>query len=1831
MSPKRLYLVSISLAATIILQLLSSCAAGISDTNPDTAFARYVKAYTGVGISASSTIKIEFSTTVRHQCTERGLLSFSPSLKGDLRWEDGRTLTFIPLEGQLRSGREYTATLELDKLFDIEDKAMKKFRFGFTVTPLQADIIPEGITVTEDDPSMVTASGRILFNEPVTVSLARETFAYEYPHEGTSVEISGEDTASEFCYTIRGIAKGDSPRKLTVRIDGRRHGVGSSAKYVSEIPAREPLTVADARCTVSGDNVVEIWFSNPIPAKTDLRGLVEVEGGGRHHYQIRDNLVRVFFEHSGSDSVSVSVSEFLKDTRGKALGERFIRTFSLSGPKPQVRIPLKGNILPDQANLKLPFEAAGLRAVDLSVVRIYEDNILSFLQENPLSGSSALRRSGRLVYRTTLHLDADASVNLHKWNTFCVDLKGLFDTEPGALYRIYLRFGKDYSVWGQPSQSQTQGHSQMIQVQTSGITSEDEAVWDTPQPYYYYDNGFDWSEYNWEDRDNPLKATYYSNSSIYAECNLIASDLGLIVKYADNGQAVATVCDIMTATPVKGAQVILYNYQLRPVGSGTTDGKGMAHISCSGKPFIATACMGGAKTYLRMTDGQENPTSRFDTGGLAAPSGFKAFIYGERGVWRPGDTLHLTMMLRDTDNKLPEGHPVTMEVFTPQGQLYDRAVCDKGVNGVYGFRFATPEHAPTGTWNAYFKVAGVTFHKALHIESIKPNRLKINIDVPKIIIKGQHNILNIAASWLSGPAAGRMAFRVNASLGKTSEAFDKFRDYTFNDPLSQFRSQQMEIASGKLDASGKATVPIETSDIAGAPGMLGARFTCTVMEPGGNESIASITVPVSVYSAYAGIRLPQQTIETDTPHTFDVAVIDESGNRVNGHTIEYSIYKLNWKWWWESSEQTLDSYVNGNQAEKIDEGTFKSSSGNTIPFRIDYPQWGKYLIYVKDLDSGHATGGVVSVDWPQWRGRSDKTDPDNASMITFSTDKDTYKVSEEATVYIPAAKDGKALVSFENASGVIFSDIVSTDADSETPYRFRITENMAPNFYIHITLLQPYGNRDNDLPLRMYGVRPVYVDNPGSRLDITITAPHVIRPLEEFSVSLSERQGQTMTYTLAIVDEGLLDITGFSTPDVWSAMFAKEALGVRTWDMYDQVIGAYAGKLSRMYSIGGDEFIADRGKRDNRFNPVVKFLGPFTAKDGKATHRITLPMYVGSVRIMAVAAGNGSYGSAHRSVPVRSPLMVVPTLPRTLGVNEDVTLAVNVFAMEDSVKDVDVSVHVEGPVGICGAQSKNIPFGETKDKLVRFALKSGTTEGTAKVTVTAKGGGYQARESISIRVSNSTPVVSNAQHHIVQPGESYTFAFDAKDAQEAFTELSGFPSVDFAGCLNWAQQYPYNCTEQIASRIMTLLNISGFVGKEAQEAIRTEVEQLLGQLCTRALADGGFPYWPGESTANEWVTSMAGEALVTAREAGYKVNSGTMSGWTAFQKRAVRNYRTGITRFSDINQAYRLYTMALASKPDIGAMNRMREAAMTDGTVLCLLASSYAIAGRENIAATLLEGISSIQDYEDSYNPVFGSALRDKALMIRAMLDAGMLDRAMREATAMAEQFNAEGCFMTQHSAFCTSAIKQLAAKTGSGVLKAEIIQDSTTPVNSVDGFYTKEIDPSSGKVTVRNLSQGAIYAGIVTKGRPSGKVDAQASSISLDIRYEDLAGTAVDASELRQGDNIRAVLTVRNLSASKDAKALALTYRVPSGWEIFNTRLYGDEASSDNASHDYLDIRDDRCVYCFDLGKGQSKTFTVRLNILYEGRYFLPPATCQAMYDASVFACSESSQTTIR
>ena len=1866
-----------SISATGLLLLimmtvgLYSCTRTQKDIIPSADYAPYVNAYTGGVISQNSTIRIELThdqpMVDLNSELKNNPFSFSPSLKGKAYWVSNNTIEFVPEEGTLKPGTLYEGTFQLGDFIEV-DKKLKEFNFSFRVQERNFTLQLESLPITATQPDEINIKGEIRFSDVVKKEEVEKMLTASDGKKSYPVEVTATDNLTRYQFSIRQIPREADDYPLTITANGNPAGIDRKQSEEVLIPAKDCFRFMSAERIEQPENGIEIVFSAPLSTTQDLKGLIEIPEVSSSIFQISENRVFIYFEANTQNKLTLNIHEGVKDSQGKALGTSHTISFSEVSLKPQVEMSTSAAILPDSKSLIIPFRAVNLYAVDLSVIRVFENNVLMFMQTNSLASANELRRSGRLVYKKTLWLAKDASKDIHHWGDYSIDLAGLIHQEPGAIYRVILSFRQEYSAYpcgGNENQDMKFADSNtsdgLTKVSGSVLSEEDEAIWNTPEAYYYYSGGtMDWSVYRWTERDNPCHPSYYMNSDRIAACNVFASNLGMIVKRNSLNKLWIAVSNILDTKPIGKAQVTAYNFQLQPIGKGETNGDGFVEITPKGVPFIIVAESEKQKAYVRVVDGEEQSVSRFDVGGKDIQKGLKGFIYGERGVWRPGDTLHISFILEDREKRIPDKHPVALEIYNPRGQFYTKMISTQGMNGFYTFDVPTQATDPTGLWNAYIKVGGTTFHKGLRIETIKPNRLKINLALPKILQATDKDVYApLTSTWLTGATASKLKAKIEMSLSKVNTQFKNYGQYIFNNPATDFTTIKTDVFDGTLDAEGKASVTLKVPTATEAPGMLNATFTTRVFEPGGDASIYTQTIPFSPFTSYVGINLNQpkgKYIETDKDHVFDIVTVNTQGQLVNRTNLEYKIYRIGWSWWWENSGESFGTYINNSSITPVASGNLQTRGGKaSFKFRVDYPSWGRYLVYVKDKESGHATGGTVYIDWPEWRGRSSKTDPSGIKMLAFSLNKDSYEIGETATAIIPAAAGGRALVSIENGSTVLRQEWIEVSNGGDTKYTFKITPEMTPNVYLHISLLQPHAQTVNDLPIRMYGVVPVFVTNSQTVLQPQIQMPEVLRPETNFNVTVSEKSGKPMTYTLAIVDDGLLDLTNFKTPAPWNDFYSREALGIRTWDMYDNVLGASSGSYSSLFSTGGDATLKPADAKANRFKPVVKFIGPFYLGKGKSqTHTLKLPMYVGSVRAMVVAGQDGAYGNAEKTAFVRTPLMMLSTLPRVLSIQEEITVPVNIFAMENQVKNVTVSLQASGGgVQIVGANQQSLKFTQPGDQLVFFTLKTGSKTGKATIHLTANGGGQQTKETIEIDVRNPNPVVTLRNSQWIEAGQSKELSYNLSSSSannQIKLEVSRIPSVDISRRFDFLYNYQHHCTEQLTSKALPLLFVAQFktIDKTEAEKIKTNVQEAIRQIYGRQLPNGGFVYWPGNAVADEWISSYAGMFLTLAQEKGYAVHANVLNKWKRFQRAAAQNWRmpqeaSGWQQWqSELQQAFRLYTLALAGVPEYGAMNRMKEQTGLSIQAKWRLAAAYALTGKMKPAEELVYNVETTVNPYSSMNQIYGSSDRDEAMILETLILMNRERDALQQAKVVSKNLSQEDWFSTQSTAFALMAMGRLAEKLSGTLDFVWSWNDKQQPaVKSAKAVFEKEIatTPKSGTVSVKNQGKGALSVDLITRTQLlNDTLPAISDNLRMDIRYANLNGTPLSVNDIIQGTDFMAITSISNISGTSDYTNLALTHIIPSGWEIYNERMVApktenvaaDGSGQSVSKYSYQDIRDDRVLTYFNLRRGETKVFTVRLQATYAGNFILPAVQCEAMYDVNVQARSKAGRTIV-
>lgn len=1777
-------------------------------------FSQYITGYTNGVITSDSPVNIFLTpeTDLSFQAGSSlpaGILQFSPSVEGKLLLKEDHSIEFIPAEPFV-NGKTYKATFRLGDLCKVEKK-YQAFNFQFEVIPLTTIFEAGRLSINPEDDRELEYQGTLHCSDHMDPEQVEKMLTTTYGKQ--TMPPTWLHTGNRHNFRIAGLTKGTEHQTLSLSFN---KGVSNGKEQKISIPKLNEFTVLHIETSDTQPAVISIHMSNNIDPQQNFNGLVSLQGITVNNFKADGNVIRVYLPASvEKNEVELNLYPGIRSLQGEKLNNRYTTTVNLHTTKPAVRLIGKGVIVPGQNKVLVPFSAVGLKKIDVEIIQVLNQNMNYFLQENDYDNTYGLIRTARPIFMKTIDLQRNnPNIQLDKWNDFTIDLSQLVKLEKGGIYRIILKFRKSYTTLKCADEQPDSDY---------GTTD-----WDNQSGYAYYNEYFYPTGYSWSERENPNSISYY-NSSHFAARNVINTSLGIMAKRGSDNRYHICVTDLATAKPIDGCLLSLYNYQNQKIDSAETNREGFATSQPNGKAFIVMAQKGNDRAWLKLADGNALSLSNFNVSGQQIQMGVKGFIYGERGVWRPGDKIYLSLILEDKMEVLPEGHPIVAQLIDPNGHITQTLKSDIGKNNIYAFTFKTVPQAQTGYWNALFRIGGLTFRKTIRIETIKPNRLAIQMELPhdRPIGKGCNNAnIRVSTRWLNGAQTSRQKAVTEVKLYNKNAGFRQYPDHIFSDRTRDFEPTQTTLFEGTTDAYGNFSFNIQKIKNDNAPGLLNAIFTTRVFENSGDFSISSQSILYSPYTRYVGLKLPQTPegdnwYSTRTPLRIQGVTVTPDGKATGNAPVQIEVYKLNWRWWWDAENEHPGSYINREFNRSIINKTVHTTDGK-FTAELDITEHGRYLIRAT-APSGHSCGTIVYMG--SW---ADNANEETATMLRLSTDKKNYKVGETIRIQIPSVAGAVAVISLENGKTV--SDIrrIQLTSDQATTFEVKATGDMCPNTYISVSLIQPHNNRDNDRPIRMYGVVNVNVDDPSLRLNPEIKIADKLRPGQDFTLEVKEKSGKEMNYTIAIVDEGLLSLTSFRTPDPFPAFYAREALSVKTWDFYDFIYGAYGARLDKAFAVGGDEPLKEiQDEKTNRFKPVVLFAGPFSLKAGATgKHTFQMPEYIGEVRAMVIAATNGKYGTASATSRVNKPLMTTLALPRLLTPGDIIDIPVTIFAMNDNIRDVNIHLTTDPKITLMDNASRTVRFDKKGEQVVYFKAKIGKGIGTSAISVTAQANGEKATatENIEIRIPN--PRITVVEEKEIKAGESISFRNKpAGYAPTSVLEISTIPALNIEQRLTYLLEYPHGCIEQITSKAFPQLALPTLMSLTAEQQLQTEanIRDIINRLPHYQTQEGGFSYWQGGKHSSEWATAYATHFMIAATQAGYNVPKQILENSLGYLKRTANQWHETET-WEQQQQAYLLYVLALAGQPDMAAMNRLKESQLQRPASSWLLASAYALCHQEKIADNMIYNLSSeVLPYRET-GRTYGSTTRDNALILQSMVILDKRQEAYRMLEKISKTIGSGEWCSTQETAFSLHAAAQFVKKYlgwQQGVQATVTTASGDQEIRGKKTIWQLPLSATGGETgaTVRNDGEGTVFARCITTSASLEPITEKiASGLSMQADYYNSKGTPVDIHTIPQGEDLTIEITVRNIGLTGTYQGLALSYLVPSGFEIINERLTGNITMP---GADYFDIRDDRFHIYFSLEQNQTKKFRFRCNASFRGEYMLPAIRCAAMYDNSIQA----------
>ncbi|GAB3180413.1 alpha-2-macroglobulin family protein [Telluribacter humicola] len=1324
------------------------------------------------------------------------------------------------------------------------------------------------------------------------------------------------------------------------------------------------------------------------------------------------------------------------------------------------------------------------------------------------------------------------------------------------------------------------------------------------------------------------------------------SDIGLIAKQGKDELWIFA-NSIKTTEPLAGVEVTLVSSNNQSVYTVETNGDGVAHIEKLSEKApgfqmaLITAHTKDDFNYLLLQDTRVE-TSRFEVEGARDnPSGLQAFIYGERDMYRPGETLHFNTVVRTQNWQSADNIPLKIRLVTPNGREYRSWRKSTNAQGAVETTVPMDAAALTGTYTleVYNANEVLLASQSVSVEEFMPDRIKVDLSgARKEYTSGQTVSLTATALNLFGPPAANRTYEMESQLKRKGFTAPAFPEFSFDIPAET--SFEREQRQGVTNAQGQATeafvLPPGYKDI----GVLEGKIYVTVFDENGRAVNRLHRYEVVTQPTFYGIRLANSYVGVNAPAPVEVIAVDKAGQLKKGANATVEVVRLEYQTVVEKQNEEL-RYTSRKREKVVFSKSLNLNSGRET-FRYVPTVSGEYEVRVRRPGAAHY---AVSKFFAYGYGFTEYSsfEVSNEGRVLMEVDKEKYRVGETAKVLFKTPFDGRLLVTVERDK-VLEQHIIQTQKKA-AELTIKLSDQYLPNVYVTATLIRPLDA--SQLPLTVaHGFAPIQVEAPDRHLDVQLTA--VAQSRSKMTQRIRVRTEPNTQVTLAVVDEGILQIKNFRTPDIHGYFYQKRALEVNSHDLYAFLFPEL--NFSGTSSTGGDGYDLER-----RINPLsngrtqlVTFWSGIltTNSSGEAQFDVNIPQFSGDLRVMAVAYKGNAFGSASTNMKVSDPVVISAGVPRFLSPGDELVLPVNISNTTTSNTAVTTTLALSGPLSAIEQAKSTLPVPAGQEVRTTFRIKAGTAMGTGKVLVKVNAFGETFVQETELTIRPASPLLKTSQSGVIAGGQAGTIGLTnpfIPGTARSQVVLSRSPMVQTSGkALATLLGYPYGCLEQSISRAFPQIYFADLTKVMAKTPVYlvsrgesdfnpvTNVQQAIRQAESQQLYNGGYALWPGATEADWWVTAYAVHFLEEARRAGFEINEASFSRALDYLTTKTGTPATKETRIetedgSQVRKVvasresiYSLYVLALTGRPNRSAMNYYKQNPALLTTDACyVLAGAFQLTGDTRSQAALVPRkytaeANGIAATNDSYS----SPLRNLALVLNTLLETDrdnlqvpLLARQLSQAVQSAAFLN------TQEAAFAVLALGKVAKKTANSTVTATALANGK-PVGTFDG---KELSLEKGmagqKLTVRTQGQGDLYWFAQTEGISATGTYTEEDQ-GLRVRRQYLTRDGRPAGTLRQNDLLVVKLSVVS-TTGLPIENVVVTDLLPAAFEVENPRLTEprDMPWIKNAAlPDYFDIRDDRIHY-FTTATEREQHFYYQVRVVSKGNFAVGPASADAMY----------------
>ena len=1329
----------------------------------------------------------------------------------------------------------------------------------------------------------------------------------------------------------------------------------------------------------------------------------------------------------------------------------------------------------------------------------------------------------------------------------------------------------------------------------------------------------------------------------------IVSDLGLTAYTGGDGLH-AFVRSLASAAPTEGARVSLVARNNEVLGEAVTTADGYARFEAGlakGEGGLEPAIMvvrgqDGDYAFLELTSGAFDLSDR-GVEGRAAPGPVDGYLYLDRGVYRPGEEVQISALVRDAKGRATKA-PVTLIVRRPDGVEHRRIAMRDGQLGGFTQALALDGGAMTGTWRLQLHVdpaQPAIAQTAFQVEDFVPERLALDLSAESAFVApGTPGTIAVSGRYLYGPPAADLAIEGEVIVKADPSGLAAYPGYSFGLADRQITPARDVISdAGRTGADGTAKVAVRLPAIERTARPMMAKVQLRLKEPGGRVIERSVSMPVRTGAQRIGIkRLFEGSVGEGQAARFEIIAIDENDARMAMAGLKWEIVRLNRSWQWYKRDGAWQ-YEAITIPEKVGEGSF--DAGAAKPFAIEQDvTWGRYRIDVSRVDGSLIASSVYfNAGWYQ-----SGDDADSPEMLSVALDRESYAEGETAKLKIQSRTPGKAMIAIFANGLVSARDVALGAGDSEI--EIPVDPSWGTGAYVVTTLYRSLNEATRRMPGRAIGVAWLGLDQGPRTLDVKLSAPEQVRSGTKLTVPIAVegvRDGGAARVTVAAVDVGVLNLTRFQSPAPTKWFYAQPVLGTEIRDLYGRLIDGMSAERGRLVS-GGD---ADTSMGLQGSPPVEEtvalFSGIVAVENGQATVTFDMPDFNGAVRLMAVAWSGDKVGEASQSVIVRDPVAVTTTVPRFLTFGDAASLQISLHnvELEDAALTVTVARTYDGgkPEAIAEREVRLAKGARGSEQIVVTPDRMGRV--TYDVFVAGPDGLDIGRDYV---FDVKAPAMDVRRHvrRKLKPGEAYKLPADLVAGLvpgDARVSLAAGPAAELnvPALLAELDRYPYGCAEQTISRALPLLyanDLSVDRGLTVDTALRGRIRKAIERVFQMQDSSGGFGAW-GPGSADIWLSAYVSEFLTRAKEAGHAVDP---RGFAQALER-LKNYVAYVSDFErgGEKRAYALYVLARNGKAPIGELRYYADTRLgrfATPLAKAQIGAALAMAGdRERAERAIGAAFDDLGDIsEQTLRHDYGSGLRDAAAVVALASEAKVLaGRVGSMVNRIGSAFLQRGRTSTQEQAWLLLAARALSQRAGDVQLSlgAETYKGAVRlPIEPA--LLSPAVDGAG--LVLTNTGPQATPAFLTVVGSAVAPEPAYENGFSIKRSYYTLDGAAVDLDEagatLKQSDRLVVVLTVE----SKDpAGRVLLVDRLPAGLEIENPRLVegGDIKSlswfKPGLRPNHTEFRDDRFVASLDFLSAGNKVRTASVAYIVRavtpGKFVHPAAMVEDMYRPERYA----------